>query len=129
VIQLMNHSPPQPVTQLIERVVGPIVCGIVSSLVANWIGMHWLELDKLPRLLLAAGIGLATAITILFSLRARDRVRGTRVVDGIRSRGQISIRDVDAILDNDGDSRVVTDIKTHSGDVDISGIRVEKPAK
>lgn len=118
-------------SQLIERVVSPIVFGILSSLAANWIGSRWLELDKVPRLLLAAAIGLATAATIVLSLRARKsgQVRGTRVVDGIRSRGPVRIKDVEATLDDAGDTSVVTDVRSRSGDVDISGIRVGKPAK
>lgn len=88
---------------MIEKFVLPIVLGVISSLIANWLTATWSTLSSLNRWLISGAVGIITMITVAAVINASKRkpMRSTtNVLSDITSGGKIHAKEVEANVSN-----------------------------
>jgi hypothetical protein len=97
---------------MIEKLVLPIVLGVISSLMANWLTATWSTLSSLNRWLISVAVGIITMIAVAVVINASKRKpmsSTTNVLSDITSGGKIQAKDVEANVSNsDGDLNVLS---------------------
>ncbi|HEX8890362.1 MAG TPA: hypothetical protein VF779_14510 [Pyrinomonadaceae bacterium] len=57
---------------MLDKIIWPVVAGVLSTLISNWITSAWQGLSTRDRWLISAAIGVAIAITVLIALSRRS---------------------------------------------------------
>lgn len=112
---------------MIERLLAPIILGVVSSLAAGWLVSYWPALGTQGRWITGAAFGVAVAV-VVFKLRNPEP--GGRVTDrygsGLSGGSQdVRVQRLDIETDAEHQTEVGTDLSSDRGVV-VSDITVRR---
>lgn len=97
---------------MIEKLVLPIVLGVISSLIASWLTATWSTLSSLNRWIISGAVGIITMITVAIAINAskpKPLRATTNVLSGITSDGKIQAKEVKAnVPSSEGDLNVLS---------------------
>jgi len=114
--------------RLLEKFVLPVIGGIISSLIANWIAGRWGHLGTSSRWTISAAIGITTIIVIAIVFRAPKRSeqdKTFKIASGLRGSKNVRLKGIQ--VDSSAmQADVASDISAKDGDIDISNVKVKQ---
>jgi len=114
--------------RLLEIVVLPLIGGIISSLIANWIAGRWGYLGTGSRWSISAAIGIMTIIVIAIVFHARKRSEeheSSKIASGLRGGKNVRLKGIQ-VESSARQGDVASDISAKDGDIDISDVKVKQ---
>lgn len=97
---------------MVEKLVLPIVLGVISSLIASWLTASWSTLSNLNRWLISVVVGIITMIIVAVVINTSKRKSmhsSTNVLSGITPGGKIHAKEVEVNVPNsEGDLNVLS---------------------
>jgi len=116
-----------------ERLVLPVIAGIASSLIANWIAGKWGHLSAGSRWGISLAVGFLTVILIAVIVRAPKNsvndAANPKVASELKGTKDIRVKGIDVVASGSNLGDVASDISSKDGDIDISNVKVRHESK